>query len=86
MEPLVKTNTYERGSYHCFDPSSFEVVRKVWTRWKSHPFVYCLTLYHCIIVLPPIGIFSVGKNLFDLQDNFVVQYDMLEKRPVLPQH
>lgn len=29
MEPLVKTNTYERGTYHCFDPSSFETVRKV---------------------------------------------------------
>lgn len=29
MEPLVKTNTYERGSYHCFDPSIFETVRKV---------------------------------------------------------
>lgn len=29
MEPLVKTNTYERGTYHGFDPSSFEMVRKV---------------------------------------------------------
>ncbi|XP_048324563.2 probable NOT transcription complex subunit VIP2 isoform X2 [Ziziphus jujuba] len=47
MEPLVKTNTYERGSYHCFDPSTFEMVRK---------------------------------------DNFVLHYEMLEKRPVLPQH
>ncbi|ESW04126.1 hypothetical protein PHAVU_011G069400 [Phaseolus vulgaris] len=28
MEPLVKTNTYERGSYHCFEPSIFETVRK----------------------------------------------------------
>ncbi|WJX50340.1 putative NOT transcription complex subunit vip2 [Trifolium repens] len=28
VEPLVKTNTYERGTYHCFDPSSFETVRK----------------------------------------------------------
>ncbi|KAJ4915308.1 NOT2 / NOT3 / NOT5 family [Raphanus sativus] len=27
-EPLVKTNAYERGSYHCFDPSSFEIVQK----------------------------------------------------------
>ncbi|CAN6884026.1 unnamed protein product [Brassica oleracea] len=27
-EPLVKTNTYERGSYHCFDPISFEIVQK----------------------------------------------------------
>ncbi|KAE9600629.1 hypothetical protein Lalb_Chr14g0374941 [Lupinus albus] len=47
MEPLVKTNTYERGSYHCFDPSTFETVRK---------------------------------------DNFVLHYEMLEKRPALPQH
>lgn len=29
LEPLVKTNTYERSSYHCFDPSSFETIRKV---------------------------------------------------------
>ncbi|KAM5583842.1 hypothetical protein ABKV19_003627 [Rosa sericea] len=28
MEPLVKTSTYERGSYHCFDPNTFEIVRK----------------------------------------------------------
>ncbi|XP_019448672.1 PREDICTED: probable NOT transcription complex subunit VIP2 isoform X2 [Lupinus angustifolius] len=28
MEPLVKTATYERGSYHCFDPTTFETVRK----------------------------------------------------------
>nr|XP_029143239.1 probable NOT transcription complex subunit VIP2 isoform X2 [Arachis hypogaea]XP_029143240.1 probable NOT transcription complex subunit VIP2 isoform X3 [Arachis hypogaea] len=47
MEPLVRTNTYERGSYHCFDPNTFETVRK---------------------------------------DNFVLHYEMLEKRPPLPQH
>ncbi|KAK8596415.1 hypothetical protein V6N13_001044 [Hibiscus sabdariffa] len=28
VEPLVKTNTYERGSYHCFNPKSFETIRK----------------------------------------------------------
>ncbi|KAJ4951814.1 hypothetical protein NE237_028646 [Protea cynaroides] len=28
MEPLVKTNTYERGSYLCFDPNTWETVRK----------------------------------------------------------
>ncbi|XP_044506422.1 probable NOT transcription complex subunit VIP2 isoform X2 [Mangifera indica] len=28
VEPLVKTNTYERGSYHCFDPSTFEIIHK----------------------------------------------------------
>ncbi|KAK9280552.1 hypothetical protein L1049_014245 [Liquidambar formosana] len=47
IEPLVKTNTYERGSYLCFDPNTFDTVRK---------------------------------------DNFVVHYEMLEKRPALPQH
>uniref|UniRef100_A0A2P2LU87 NOT2/NOT3/NOT5 C-terminal domain-containing protein n=2 Tax=Rhizophora mucronata TaxID=61149 RepID=A0A2P2LU87_RHIMU len=47
VEPLVKTNTYERGSYHCFDPNTFEIIRK---------------------------------------DNFVVHYDMWEKRPALLQH
>ncbi|XP_058198984.1 probable NOT transcription complex subunit VIP2 [Rhododendron vialii] len=47
MEPLVKTNTYERGSYICFDPNTWETIRK---------------------------------------DNFVVHYEMLEKRPTLPQH
>ncbi|XP_050109939.1 probable NOT transcription complex subunit VIP2 isoform X3 [Malus sylvestris] len=47
MEPLVKTNTCERGSYHCFDPNTFETIRK---------------------------------------DNFIVHYELLEKRPVLPQH
>ena len=31
MEPLAKTNTHERGSYHCFDPNTFETIRKVWT-------------------------------------------------------
>ncbi|KAI8523907.1 hypothetical protein RHMOL_Rhmol13G0108000 [Rhododendron molle] len=30
MEPLVKTNTYERGSYICFDPNTWEMLRKVW--------------------------------------------------------
>ncbi|KAK9055403.1 hypothetical protein SSX86_026486 [Deinandra increscens subsp. villosa] len=47
MEPLVKTNTYERGSYVCFDPNTWETIRK---------------------------------------ENFVVYYEMLEKRPTLPQH
>ncbi|KAL6508906.1 putative NOT transcription complex subunit vip2 [Orobanche hederae] len=47
IEPLVKTSAYERGSYICFDPNTWETVRK---------------------------------------DNFVLHYDMLEKRPVLPQH
>ncbi|KAK3010789.1 hypothetical protein RJ639_012603, partial [Escallonia herrerae] len=47
MEPLVKTNAYERGSYICFDPNTWETIRK---------------------------------------ENFVLHYDMLEKRPSLPQH
>ncbi|KAJ4951389.1 hypothetical protein NE237_028221 [Protea cynaroides] len=46
MEPSVKTNTCETGSYLCFDPNTWETVRK---------------------------------------DNFVLYYEMLEKRPVLLQ-
>ncbi|EPS60846.1 hypothetical protein M569_13954, partial [Genlisea aurea] len=44
VEPLVKTNTYERGSYIIFDPNSWDTIRK---------------------------------------DNFVVHYEVLEKRPTL---
>eukprot|EP01018_Ginkgo_biloba_P014586 Gb_29925 [translate_table: standard] len=47
MEPLVKSNTYERGCYIYFDPST----------WKMG-----------------------GK------ENFVLHYEMLEKRPQLPLH
>ncbi|XP_071737896.1 probable NOT transcription complex subunit VIP2 isoform X2 [Rutidosis leptorrhynchoides] len=47
MEPLVKTNAYERGSYIWFDPNTWETTRK---------------------------------------DNFVVYYEMVDKRPSLPQH
>ncbi|CDP08978.1 unnamed protein product [Coffea canephora] len=47
VEPLVKTNSYERGSYISFDPNTWETIRK---------------------------------------DNFVLHYEMLEKRPTLPQH
>ncbi|XP_042055631.1 probable NOT transcription complex subunit VIP2 isoform X1 [Salvia splendens] len=46
MEPLVKTNSYERGCYFCFDPNLWQTARK---------------------------------------DNFVLQYEMVEKRPALPQ-
>ncbi|KAG9146908.1 hypothetical protein Leryth_023131 [Lithospermum erythrorhizon] len=45
-EPLVTTNTYERGSYISFDPNTWLTMRK---------------------------------------DNFVLQYELIEKRPVLPQ-
>ncbi|GMH10238.1 hypothetical protein Nepgr_012079 [Nepenthes gracilis] len=47
MEPLVKTSTYERGSYHCFDPNAWEM---------------------------------------SIKDNFVLQYEHLEKRPAVHQH
>ncbi|KAK1365593.1 hypothetical protein POM88_041154 [Heracleum sosnowskyi] len=47
MELLVKTNTYERGSYISFDPNTWETIPK---------------------------------------DNFVVHYDLVEKKPALPQH
>ncbi|KAL9679354.1 hypothetical protein QQ045_017212 [Rhodiola kirilowii] len=46
-ESLVKTTTYERGPYLCFDPNTFDTIRK---------------------------------------DNLVVHYEMVEKRPALPQH
>ncbi|XP_075503792.1 putative NOT transcription complex subunit VIP2 isoform X1 [Primulina tabacum] len=47
MEPLIKTNSYERSSFIGFDPNTWETMRK---------------------------------------DNFVLDYEMLEKRPALPQH
>ncbi|KAK9053736.1 hypothetical protein SSX86_024810 [Deinandra increscens subsp. villosa] len=47
MEPLVKTDAYERGSYVCFDPNTWETIRK---------------------------------------ENFVIYYEMLDKRPAVPQH
>ncbi|XP_022893951.1 probable NOT transcription complex subunit VIP2 [Olea europaea var. sylvestris] len=46
MEPLVETNTYERGCYYFFDPNTWQMTRK---------------------------------------DNFVLIYEMVEKRPTLPQ-
>ncbi|KAL2525056.1 NOT2/NOT3/NOT5 family [Abeliophyllum distichum] len=46
MEPLVKTNTYERSCYHFFDPNTWQTTRK---------------------------------------DNFVLIYEMVEKRTILPQ-
>lgn len=45
VEPLVKSPTYERGSYLCFDPNTWETMRK---------------------------------------DNFVIQYEAVEKKPTLP--
>ncbi|XP_062221775.1 probable NOT transcription complex subunit VIP2 isoform X2 [Phragmites australis] len=45
VEPLVKAPLYERGSYGCFDPNSWETVRK---------------------------------------DNFVLHYELIEKKPTLP--
>ncbi|KAL6556760.1 hypothetical protein OROHE_006636 [Orobanche hederae] len=46
MEPLVKTNSYERGCYFGFDPNTWQTARK---------------------------------------DDFVLQYEMVERRPLLPQ-
>ncbi|XP_051137447.1 probable NOT transcription complex subunit VIP2 isoform X2 [Andrographis paniculata] len=45
MEPLVQTSTYERGCYYCFDPNTWQTIRK---------------------------------------DNFVLQYDLIEAKPVIP--
>ncbi|CAI9105270.1 OLC1v1004157C1 [Oldenlandia corymbosa var. corymbosa] len=47
IDPFVKNNAYERGSYICFDPNTWETIRK---------------------------------------ENFVLHYEMVEKRPTLPQH
>lgn len=47
MKPLVETNSYERGSYLCFDPNTWETACK---------------------------------------DNFILQFEMIEKKPDLPQH
>ncbi|XP_047313627.1 probable NOT transcription complex subunit VIP2 isoform X2 [Impatiens glandulifera] len=46
IDLAVKTNSYERGTYICFDPNSWETIRK---------------------------------------DNFVINYELVEKRPTLPQ-
>lgn len=84
IEPLVKTNTYERGSYICFDPNTWEMLRKVWIS---------LTLVEPrLINFPPndlivfCWIFTTWMDyLVFLQDNFVIYNDMLERRKALPQ-
>lgn len=40
MEPLVKTNAYERGSYICFDPNTWETISKV-SGSSAHWLLYC---------------------------------------------
>ncbi|KAF9663575.1 hypothetical protein SADUNF_Sadunf17G0065800 [Salix dunnii] len=35
IEPLVKTSTYERGSYHCFEPNTFEIKLKLHVYWRN---------------------------------------------------
>lgn len=40
MEPLVKTHAYERGSYTCFDPNTWETIPKVGALWYFPP-LYC---------------------------------------------
>ncbi|XP_038980791.1 probable NOT transcription complex subunit VIP2 [Phoenix dactylifera] len=47
VEPLVKTQTYERGSYLCFDPNMWKIIHK---------------------------------------DNFVLQYEAIEKPTLPPSH
>ncbi|XP_039037634.1 probable NOT transcription complex subunit VIP2 isoform X1 [Hibiscus syriacus] len=48
VEPLVKTNTYERGSYHCFDPKSFESIRKVGTTVSPNSLLCCFLVFTVI--------------------------------------
>lgn len=50
-EPLVKTQTYERGSYHYFDPSTWQTIRKVKTFILALLFLllvfYMLDIHFC---------------------------------------
>lgn len=73
VEPLVKTHLYERGSYLCFDPEIWDSVRKVWSCWlilENMLYLLYTWKFHLIICL--------------LQDNFVLHYELVEKRPALP--
>jgi len=74
VEPLVKTHFYERGSYLCFDPEIWDSVRKVWScwpiYWKKICGISCTLESYIILCL--------------LQDNFVLHYELVEKRPALP--
>ncbi|KAA3471754.1 putative NOT transcription complex subunit VIP2 isoform X1 [Gossypium australe] len=72
VEPLVKTNTYERGSYHCFDPKSFETIRKVGTLLYSHS-IYIrvhFTLLTTLVVVTEscLYISSAGQFCCSLRD------------------
>lgn len=83
-EPLVKNSAYERGSYICFDPNTWETIRKVCCH-------FCISI--CYLVDSRISHSAINNLIKDIdwvlkfmQDNFVLHYDMIEKRPALPQH
>lgn len=44
MEPLVKTAIYERGTYHYFDPNTWDVHLKVSITTVFFFRIYCLTV------------------------------------------
>lgn len=71
LEPLVKAPTYERGCYLTFDPITWETKRKV------------CSFYLNLVSLPIMNSINVCLHL---QDNFVLQYDLIEKKPTLHQH
>lgn len=85
-EPLVKTNTYERGSYHCFDPNTFEIIRKVQIYVFPVLSIYILILFLVSWVCFWVLLVSPLNVVIWMQENFVLHYEMLEKRPALPQH
>ncbi|CAI0475081.1 unnamed protein product [Linum tenue] len=62
VEPLVKTPTYERGSYHCFDPNTFEIIRKVWTNIPAATvsFLYVLCFYLMLLIADCVIILGAG--------------------------
>jgi CCR4-NOT transcription complex subunit 2 len=73
--PLVKTPLHERGSYICFDPNIWDTVHKVLLSESNLPFFCSL-----ISILAE----EMYLMFFCLQDNFVLHYEAVEKRPVLP--
>lgn len=70
MEPLVKTNAYERGSYLAFDPNTWDTSIKVFTR---------ISFFRTFAKL------NLNSNPYVaiLQENCVIHYELIEKRPAL---
>lgn len=73
VEPLVKTQTYERGTYVCFDPNTWE------TRTKVRSQASFVSFYLFVLWYSHVG--CIGRVL---QENFVLQYEAVDKKPTLP--